>query len=112
MKALYFQPNEKIRPVEVKDDLKEFQELVGGYIETVQLSNKTILICNEEGKMKGLTPNHFLLNHKGEVCDYIAGDFFIVGASNGFFEPLDKEDAKWCIKKFLKPIRFIKTNEE
>lgn len=51
--------------------LEPMQKLVGGYIEQVTLTDGLGLICNEEGKLQGLTPNR---NFNG---DTICGDFFL-----------------------------------
>ena len=39
------------------NDLKAFQEAVGGYIETVTIATDLVIICNEEGRLKGLPHN-------------------------------------------------------
>lgn len=57
----------------IGNDLKSMQEVVGGYIEEVMLDDGTVLICNEEGKLRGLKPNRRVGN------DIIAGTFFIAG---------------------------------
>ena len=38
------------------NDLKAFQKAVGGYIETVTFG-ELVVICNEEGRLKGLPHN-------------------------------------------------------
>ena len=40
-----------------ENDLKAFQEAVGGYIEAVTLATDLVIICNEEGRLKGLPWN-------------------------------------------------------
>lgn len=57
----------------IGNDLKSMQEVVGGYIEEVMLDDGTVLICNEEGKLRGLKPNRRVGN------DIIVGTFFIAG---------------------------------
>lgn len=37
--------------------LENLQKIVGGYIETVSLTDKIVIICNEKGKLRGLEPN-------------------------------------------------------
>ena len=37
--------------------LEAFQQAVGGYIETVTFSPDAAIICNEEGRLMGLTHN-------------------------------------------------------
>ena len=39
------------------NNLEAFQEVVGGYIETFTLTPEIVVICNEEGKLKGLPYN-------------------------------------------------------
>lgn len=39
------------------NDLKAFQEAVGGYIETVTVATDLVIICNKEGRLQGLPWN-------------------------------------------------------
>lgn len=41
----------------ITNDLKSFQSAVDGYIEAVPFSPGISLIVNEEGRLRGLTPN-------------------------------------------------------
>ena len=41
----------------IKNELKEMQELVGGYIETVMFTDNLIIVCNEEGRLIPLPKN-------------------------------------------------------
>ena len=61
------------------------QEIVGGYIEAFHMFGNVFCICNEEGKLVGLTPN-FIFN--GEV---LVGDVFFVSAGDEDFESLNDE---------------------
>jgi len=63
--------------LEIKDDLHTLQELVGGFIEMLPLTGNLVLICNEEGKLKGLKPNYIYCNRFGDPKDIIVGDFLI-----------------------------------
>lgn len=40
-----------------KLSLREMQALVGGYIEILRLADGRLLVCNEEGKLRGLPLN-------------------------------------------------------
>lgn len=64
-------PYEKVIPNRLKDK----QEIVGGNIEYARVDNdgSALLICNEEGKIRGLPYNRDI-GH-----DVIAGTFLIVG---------------------------------
>ena len=51
-------PGEEPRVEPLFDNtLKAFQEAVGGYIEAVTLCTDLVLICNEEGRIRGLPYN-------------------------------------------------------
>ena len=58
MRALYKAPtDDKFHQLNIPNDLHTIQELVGGYIETVTLATDACIICNEEGRLLGLTHN-------------------------------------------------------
>lgn len=56
--------------------MKDKQDIVGGLIEYTRVDNdeRTLLICNEEGKLLGLDWNREIGNK-----DVIAGTFLLVG---------------------------------
>ena len=56
--------------------LEELQELVGGYIEVIYLPSDTIMIVNEEGKLKGLPTN---LNATKILYEYYKVTNILVG---------------------------------
>lgn len=73
----------------ISTSLKNLQNIVGGYIETLTLfdgiyGKRLILICNEEGKLRGLEPN-FVCIPGGGVPDCIVGDAIIIGAEGEEF---------------------------
>ena len=47
-------PGKNPRHVHIENSLKNLQNTVGGYIETVTLSDDAVIICNEEGRLQGL----------------------------------------------------------
>ncbi len=50
--------SEERQPENGRDfQLKELQEIVGGYIEIVPTKDGRIMVCNEEGKLDGLPRN-------------------------------------------------------
>lgn len=46
----------RVEPL-LDNELKAFQEVVGGHIETVTLATDLVIICNEEGRLHGLPFN-------------------------------------------------------
>ena len=63
IKVLIKEPGEQLRASEVENTLEALQSVVGGYIETVTVATDLVIICNEEGILKGLPFNCEVLNH-------------------------------------------------
>lgn len=58
MKVIVKYPSREPETREIPHELEAFQAIVGGYIECVPFPYKdALLICNEEGKLKGMEPN-------------------------------------------------------
>lgn len=52
------EPNKPARiETHFENTLEAFQEAVVGYIETVTLASDLVIICNEEGRLRGLEYN-------------------------------------------------------
>ncbi len=52
--VLIKEPGKKPRHVNIENSLKNLQNTVGGYLETVTLADDCVVICNEEGRIQGL----------------------------------------------------------
>ena len=104
MKVIIVKPFTQPYTKEIKGDLRSMQEIVGGYIEAVYPfdDEEIALVCNEEGKLEGLTPNRFLLNRNNGVCDFICGDFFLCSAPAGSenFESMPENLIDQYVTKF------------
>jgi len=89
IKVVVIEPMEQPVLKEVKNELKTFQNIVGGLIEHVgfEFKGKNIdLICNEEGKLLELPYNRSIYS------DYVAGTFFITASDKeGNFISLEQE---------------------
>ena len=99
LKIVYVEPNRPPFISEVGNDLKSLQRAVDGHIETVYMGDSTILICNEEGKVKGMDCNRRV----GD--DVIAGPFFIVGEDGEDFRSLTDEEAQRYMERFAQPVQ-------
>lgn len=87
MKIIVLEPNKELEIREIEGTLKDYQELVGGYIEAVPTKNDNILlVCNEEGKLQGLEPNFRI----GE--NVIVGTAIFVGRDKEKFRGLTDEE--------------------
>lgn len=78
---------EAVDMAEIDNTLEAAQEIVGGYIEMVDVGNGLYLVCNEEGKITGEDFNFALEG------DYIVGDVFFVRVDeDGEFASVDEND--------------------
>lgn len=59
IRVIIKRPGEAAFEARIANDLETLQRWVGGYIETYTLTRapRTIVICNEEGRLEGLPPN-------------------------------------------------------
>lgn len=70
-----------------KSELSIMQEVVGGWVEPVDVADGMTLWCNEEGKIQGLPSNYPAMQSTsaGEFLmpgDVIAGDVIITGGTD------------------------------
>ena len=81
IKVLLVEPEKYPKEIEIDDSLEAMQEVVGGDIEEyMPFDDDVAIICNEEGKVRGLPLNRAVYvqdNDKKEVVDIICGKFFI-----------------------------------
>ena len=101
IKVIIKRPDEKAGHVtNISASLKNLQKTVEGNIETVEVGEKVIMICNEEVKIQKLQKNFRM---GGEIFfDIIRGTVIICGESEdgeGFADvPIDFETWKRCLK--------------
>ena len=89
MRILYKQPGHDPRSMVIPNELGVMQQLVGGYIETLRISDNGILVMNEEGELLGLEPNFYL----GAIGDNIVGPVLVVGEDGEDFASLPDDEA-------------------
>ena len=98
IRVLKFQPGKAPEEVTLPNTLEAFQSAVGGYIETLGLDGGAVLVCNEEGKLRGLPANRRVGG------DTIAGTFLIAGSADGEFCSLSEEDAASYAGQYAEPM--------
>lgn len=90
IKVIIKEPGKKPRSTNISDSLQNLQRTVGGYIEAVPISKDCVIICDEEGRIKGYPYccNIFGLNFFGTII--------ICGVSGDEFAdiPIDLQKAK------------------
>jgi len=97
MKIIIKNPKEEPYVAEVEDNLETYQKIVGGYIEAIKIGDsqdRILLICNEEGKLKGLQPNFFISG------DTIVGTVFFVGEGEEDFRGLTDDETDKILRWF------------
>ncbi len=97
LRILYVEPGKPAYEAELGCDLRLLQKAVQGYIEHVYLDD-VILVCNEEGKLKGMPPNRKL--ESGEI---IAGPFFLVGETGEDYVSLTDAQVQKYLQMFTQP---------
>jgi len=99
MKVIIVKPDEAPVITEVENDLKTFQEIVGGIIQCVPLTKDIVLTCNDEGKLLGFPINRQFGN------DILVGTFFLTKSDNeGKFISLTDDDLRMIKDNILKDL--------
>ena len=94
IRAIEKRPGQPLTLRWIEDNLDKYQAVVGGYIETVPLDGVPgiVLICNEEGKIRGLEPN--VING----ADVIVGPVIAARVSGEDFGSLTESDLETVIE--------------
>lgn len=108
MKVLIVEPEKHPRVKEIDGGLESLQKEVGGYIEAVYpFDDPVAIVCNEEGKLNGLTLNRALRDDEGTIYEVIAGSFLVVGLTDENFGSLPDEMVEKYRKHFHDPELFL-----
>ena len=103
IRVIVKRPDEEIGHVtNISPTLKNLQNIVGGYIEAVTIRPGVVVICNEEGRLKGLDYN-CTVGGRDLVGDFkvgFVGEIVVVGVADEDFCDLPewvtrKEWASW-----------------
>lgn len=93
VRAVVKEPGKKAEDKRIKNTLEAYQEVVGGYIETVTLATDMIIVCNEEGRLMDLPYN----------CNICGIDFYgpilLIGSSRDDFCSLEATET--ALRKLL-----------
>ena len=113
--VLLVQPMKEPEMISIDDSLESMQKIVGGNIEEyMPFEDDVALICNEEGKMRGMQLNRAIFSEEsGSLQDVIAGDFFIAYApiESENFLSLPDDLAKKYKEKFNRTEQFVMMND-
>ena len=94
MKVVIKKAGQKPEVKEIKGELHEMQEIVGGHLEVIGIFDGIFCVLNEEGKLIGLPANFAL------AYDVIVGDVFFCSVSGEDFASLNDMQIDTIIKLF------------
>lgn len=96
MKVLFKDVGKPIRSMFIPNELRVMQQLVDGYIEPVKITDESVMICNEEGKINAMKKNFYL----EDIDDWIFGPVLFVGVKGEEFCDLSDTEAERIRKIF------------
>ncbi len=104
LKVLVKEPNKEPYIKEIEPELKNYQEIVGGLIECVEMPGvKNVdLYVNEEGKLDNLPGNFWLPEYE----DCVVGTCYMVG-----YDPEECENVSITDKQIKECTKYIKEYE-
>lgn len=97
IKIVIVEPKKQPYVAEVENELAALQKIVGGYIEPVTVATDAVLVCNEEGRLRGLEPNRQI---GSDPLSVIYGTFFVCGVDGEEFTSLSDGFAELVIRTF------------
>jgi len=107
MRVIKIYPEKPPIPADIDNTLEALQEAVGGYIETVRITEKIVIVCNEEGKLKNLPKNRELVwklgDEKKQIVvnrDILVGDALICGVKGDEFRSLTAREQWYLVQHF------------
>lgn len=98
-RVVFVEPGKPAVEKEIGTKLEDFQAAVGGLIECVYPhGDRTVLVCNDEGKLLGMEGNRRLGN--GSI---IAGPFFVIGDAGEEFRSLTDAEVSRYLQQYAEP---------
>lgn len=90
MKAIIKRPHEPVgRLRRIGNSLEQLQAVIGGYIEAVTIAEDAVIICDEEGLLKGLPYNCNVCGHD------LVGTILVLGVDGDEFCDVPLTLAEW-----------------
>ena len=110
--VILVEPMKPPKMVTIEGSLESMQKTVGGSIEEyMPFIDEVAIVCNEEGKLRGMDLNRAIYDERGRMMDIIAGPFFLAYApieSENFLSMPENLKEKY-MKKFKLPELFVQT---
>lgn len=81
IKVIVKDPGKDPEVMEIQNDLKVLQELVGGYVQSVTMADDLMMLMDDDGRMKGKNANVFFTKYD----DFIFGPVVFTGVNGKEF---------------------------
>lgn len=99
LKVIIKRPDERYGHVTyISPSLENLQKTVGGYIQSVTLGLSNMILCDEEGKLKGKEPN--IKIYRPYYHDTIVGTAIVIGTDGENFADTTVSLDDW--KRYLR----------
>jgi hypothetical protein len=99
-RVVYVEPGKPACVREIGTELEDIQEAVGGgpFECVYPHEDRTVLVCNDEGKLRGMEGNRHL-----DTGGIIAGPFFVIGDAGENFRSLTDAEVETYLQKYAEP---------
>ena len=109
IKVVMCEPGRAARITEIGTELEDLQRAVGGMIEAYYpFEEQVCIVCNDEGKMNGMSPCRAVYGEDGKMMDIIFGPCFICDCSGENFGSLSQDQIKRYTEQFKNPERYYR----
>ena len=106
--VLIVEPGKPAYVKTIDHTLESLQTEVGGFIEPVYcFEDPVVILCNEEGKLKGLPRNRGLFDADGNLYDILQGTFLVIGVDESDFISLTEEQVERYQALYRKPVQWV-----
>lgn len=107
------EPGKTARIAEIGTKLEDMQAAVEGCIEAFYpFEEEVCIVCNDEGKFNGSSPNRAVYGEDGALMDVIFGTFFVCDCSGPNFGSLSKAQQEKYLVMYRQPERIFKIDGE
>lgn len=107
IRVLYVEPYRQARVIQLGAELEDMQEAVQGDIEGFYpFEEQVAIVCNDESKLNGMSPNRAVYDEDGTLMDIVFGPFFVCSCAGENFDSLSQEQIRKYQEMFGDPQRF------
>lgn len=111
--VVMLEPGKAARTAEIGTSLEDLQQAVGGMIETYYpFEEEVCIVCNDEGKLNGMSPCRAVYDPEGRMMDIIFGPCFICDCSGENFGSLSQDQIRRYTEQFRNPEHYFKIGGE